>query len=356
MKNFRPFALLFLTLVAAALLGGCATMPATGRVRAARPATYAVIAVDSTGVLSQADFRRIEVGVIQYLLDEGYVQSGEKYVTDVLHADIVFRVRIAWQGKDGGFRVTEVVPSFSGAPPPASYASGGSATYAPAYGDSGWNYDPWWYDDYYGDSWFPYGAFAGILPFAPIYGWNRPHHGMPDHGEHRGPDRDHFHPRDRDGHGRAPDGYARGWNPRWHDASPPGGGPLRPDHDSGHWRPATSGWSRPGPRPAPGDRSRWHYQTPNPDHVTVMPRPDQVRPFRPVGAGRPDHWAARNPAVMDRRPERFEIPAAARAPAPVFSAPARSFSPPPPPPPPPPASAPAARDRDNDSNSHTAQR
>ncbi len=349
MKNSRPIVLLSMSIIAAGLLGGCATMPARRQARMPQPVTYAVIAIDQQGVLSQADFRKIEVGVIQYLLDEGYVRPGEKYVTDVMHADIVFRVRIAWQGKNGGFAVTEVVPSFSGAPASQTYGGGGSAAYAPAYASSPWYYDPWWYDDYYGSSWWPYGVFAGVLPFAPIYGGGHPHHARPDHdrdGPRRG-DRDH----DRDGH--APPGdYAGGWHPRWHGDAPRGVGPLRPDHDSDRWRPTDSNWNRPGPRPPPGERHRWHFQPGNPDHVAATPRPNQARQFRPADVGRSNRWAERGPGVMDRRPERFSMPAAVRAPAPTFSAPARSFSPPPPPP----ASAPPARERNDDSNSRDAKR
>lgn len=350
MKNFRLSAGL-LGVLGLALLSGCATLPRTRRVsRPAPPVTYALMVTDAKGMLSPADFHKVEVGVIQYLLDEGYVRAGEKYVTDVMHADIVFRVRIAWQGTQGGFKVVEVVPSYSAPPPPpGGYAGGGSAHYAPGYAGAGWyggpwwNNDPWWYDDYYGFG--PYDAFGGFYPFVPIYAWNLHRHDRGDHDGHR--DRDPRH------HDRSPDGDGHPGPAWWHHRGGPDSGPPAARWD-GHDRDHNRHAGAPAVSRHPPHSRDWA-------RVPTRRRPLPVSGYRQErDHGRPPPWLRRNPEASR--------PAAVRA----YSPPRRSYSPPPrtytppvrahvapaarPAPPPPPPAAPAARAGDRDSHSRSQQR
>lgn len=322
MKNFRLSAGL-LGVLGLALLGGCAT-PSSRTARAAPPATYAVIAVDSHGVLSAAEFKKVEVGVIQYLLDEGYVRAEDKYVTDVLNAEIVFRVRIAWQGTKGGFTVTQVEPTFS--PRPYAESGGGVSTatgYVPWYAPGGWYDNPWWYGDYYGYNFWPYAGIAGLSAFAPAYfggGFGRR---APDRDLGRRGDRD---PRgrpdlDRRGHVRQPDYYAHSGSHGWNAGHPHPGGAIRNgDHRDGshsrlggavhehHW------WSaRPASVRTGGSHDGAYWRERN--RAFAAHRTD--RSFQPVRASTPGRGYARSyspPARSYSRPARS------------YAAPARSYS------------------------------
>ncbi len=315
-----------------ALLAGCATESMSRTARAAPPATYAVVAVDHQGVLSATEFKKVEVGIIQYLLDDGFVRAEDKYVTDVMDAEIVFRVRIAWQGTKGGYTVTAVEPTFSPRPVAQSGAGGGPATaYAPRYAAGGWYDNPWWYDGYYGPDFWPYAGFAGLSAFGPFYLDGRIGRHDGDRGGHvrsRGLDRDgRDHPDQPSDHhpgsGRSvwspeyphPQPRTGNWNHRWAD-----------EHRSGRDL-------RPGVGPHVIHRWTGHAAS--------------VRP----GGYRSDHPAYLGSGATPKRSWRSYSPAARTYSPPTHAsaaAPARSYSRSSP--------APAERSRDHDANARRPER
>jgi hypothetical protein len=306
------------------LLAGCATESASRSARAAPPATYAVIAFDNQGVLSPDEFKKVEVGVIQYLFDEGYVRAQDKYVSDLLNAEVVFRVRIAWQGAKGGFIVTAVKPTFSPRPYAQSETGGGTATPdVPWYAPGGWYDNPWSYGDYYGPDFWPYAGFAGLSAFAPIYGGR--------HGGHHEPDRDHGRAGDHDRRGRPdrdrwdhgdrpPDYYASSGGPVWNPGGPNAGSESG-NRDGGE---AHERGNRPYGRSHPGDRH----------HISWAGHPASFgsgvsRSYGPVRTSAPARWYARPSRSYSTQARSYSPPPRS------FAAPARSYSQP--------ASAPADR-------------
>jgi hypothetical protein len=122
-------------LYAAFQFTGCASAPAHAA-RTWQPQTYAIVVADDQGVLSQAVFKRVEIAIVQYLIGGGFVRSDERYVGDLMRADVVFRVKIAWQDSAAGsFSVAEIAPSYGNGAPAAV------AVVEPAY-------DPWYYDQW----------------------------------------------------------------------------------------------------------------------------------------------------------------------------------------------------------------
>jgi len=143
--------------------------------------TYAIIAFDDQGVISQTDLTLIRARLAEALIERGYVRRSQILVDDPLRAEIIFRVKVAWIDDGEGFAVTEIVPSY-----------GGGSTYyipAPAYasdypwmGRGSWCYDPWsddWY--YYGCGYYPWGPYTILMPvcpWIPYHGFGR-HHRLP---------------------------------------------------------------------------------------------------------------------------------------------------------------------------------
>jgi len=267
MKRLPLLAPALLTLALALGLTGCTSVPSQSA-QAPGPRSYAIVVADAHGLLSPADLQRIEVGIVQYLFDQGFVRPDQTYIRDVMHADIIFRVQIAWQdAAAGSFSVAEVVPSYAGGAPATEVAAEGPY-YGPDY------YEPWLYGDYYGyDGGYFYGPwspFLGVAPFLPIFGTGHIHRPSPPLAHHP-VDRDHDRNgvRDGDHHEHPPGGYTR-WTPRPGVDSPP----YRADSDS---HPTVPNWG-PGHSPVAGqprpvdrsngtavspDRSGWRNQAGN---------------------------------------------------------------------------------------------
>jgi len=104
MKKPRLIAGILFALAFALLTSACTSAQA-GSTRIRELHTYAIVAVDDQGVLSQAELARIRIGIVQYLTDEGYVRSGQVFTDDVVHAEVVFRVRIVWMDEGKSFAV-----------------------------------------------------------------------------------------------------------------------------------------------------------------------------------------------------------------------------------------------------------
>ena len=80
MKNLRLIAGILSALTFALLISACTSAQA-GYTRIRELRTYAIVAVDDQGVLSQSDLAKIRIGIVQYLTDEGYVHGGERFGT-----------------------------------------------------------------------------------------------------------------------------------------------------------------------------------------------------------------------------------------------------------------------------------
>lgn len=302
--------------LALALLTACTTIPPR-TVRTVPARTYAVVVTDGQGTLSQADFQKVQIGVIQYLTDEGLVQPGDHFTSDLLHADVVFRVRIAWQGTAGGFAVTEVAPSYGGGQGAPAYAT------EPGVAESPWWNDPWYDGDYYGSYDGYFDPFWGFYPFAGIYAWD--HYRSPR--AIKRPPEVHDH----DGHRPTPPrGYTRysprpsdrdGWAGRW-----PADRAHRPENDNDNRH---------------GDRRDWRDRHPDRGHTPVpgaIPRnsstPAAGSRWQPGHQGSGDHLTPRSspPRQYSAPPRQYSAPPAAMRSsspsysAPVHSAPAPSYS------------------------------
>jgi hypothetical protein len=348
---------------------GCTSMPRQ-TARMPEPRTYAIVVADAHGLLAPADLQRVEIGVVQYLLDEGYVRHDQTYIHDVVHADVVFRVQIAWQNAAAGsFTVAEVVPSYSVGTPAGQYAAGaGPDYYGPDYYGPDY-YDPWLYGDAYGYydtyAYGPWGPFLGAAPFLPIFGSGHHHRSGPPLA-HRPPgdDKKGTH------HARPPGEYAR-WSPRWGDRRPPFAGDPAARRTPPVWgqdHPPRSSANPPPHRDRDRDdaatapnRSWWQNRPVNGNRISPAdasaPRP------RPADSGsrsyparsRENNSGYRPPPRPEYSSGRGYSPEPSRnyspPPAPHYSAPAPAASPPPP------AAAPApAQSRDGDRDNHTAQK
>jgi hypothetical protein len=350
MKNLRLIAGILFALAFALLTSACTSAQA-GSTRIRELHTYAIVAVDDQGVLSQADLAKIRIGIVQYLTDEGYVRSGQMFTDDVVHADMVFRVQIAWMDAGKSFAVTEVAPTYGGGGAPVTeYAAVAMEPY------EAWTYDPWIYDNSsYGYYYGPYAPWI-LAPFAPIYVW--------DHHRHPSPPIVH-HPPASNGlpehHQPWQNGYT-GYSPR-----PPQDDdalrhfPVRRTYDPGQddrqAQPPPSTWRARNPdadhRPPPPDATTPRKpDTSHRPHRDAVPadtqrpppsdRPAPTRDAAPAQVRNPDSgrshtpdspsWGSRNSGSADRSPP----------PAREYSQPSPSYSPPPPSSPPPSPSPPPA--------------
>jgi hypothetical protein len=179
MKTLRLVPSVFLALGFALLASGCATNSYSA-VPIRQIQTYAIVAFDDQGVLSQAELDKIRDTLVQFLFDQGYVRIDQQLITDPVIADIVFRIKIAWPATGISIAILGVAPSYSG----GSVYAAAPVTYAPPapWVYDGWSYDPWWYGDYYGSynggySYGPYCPFLTVFPFIPFYGFD--HHRRP---------------------------------------------------------------------------------------------------------------------------------------------------------------------------------
>ncbi len=262
MKNSRVVVGLLAGLALALLTVGCTTYSAQSTMRRARH-TYAIVVADNRGQLSPAEFKKVEIGVVQFLIDEGFVGANDRYTGDLMKADVVFRVKVAWQGKAGGFAVTDVLPSYTAGPEPAEIAGT-----APPYYDN-WYNDPWYGWDSFGGYYGGYDALWGLYPFLPIYGADY----FGSRRVARGPARRGDNDRDHDG--RPAGGYAQEGPHRWYPR-----GPVTWDNDRGG-RPPSSDWrnrDRDADHRGNGaDRSDWHRRPPGPTYQAAGTDPNPQR-------------------------------------------------------------------------------
>jgi hypothetical protein len=363
MKNPRPIAGILFALAFALLTSACTSAQA-GTTRIRELHTYAIVAVDDQGVLSQAELAKIQIGIVQYLTDEGYVRSGQVFTDDVVHADMVFRVHVAWMDAGKSFAVTEVAPTYGGGAPVTEYAEEDSMPYLPSY------YDSWYYDNSYDDYGYFYGPYAPWIfaPFAPIYVWDRHRHpsppivhhppsskGLPE--KHRPPWRNGYTrysprpPQDDDALRHFP--VRRAYDPARDDrqAQPPPSTWRARNPDADH-RPPSSDASTPR-KPDTDHRPQRDSATASAQRPPPNDRPAPSRDAAPAHVRSPDSGSrsssdstsrgSRNSGSADRSPP----------PAREYSQPSPSYSPPPPssPPPsaPPPSSPPPASSSESNS-------
>ncbi|MDD2763624.1 MAG: hypothetical protein PHE83_06580 [Opitutaceae bacterium] len=344
MKNPRPIVGILLILGLVFLAASCISVPA----RAAQPdgrQTYAIIAVDDHGVLTQADQEKIRRSLVQYLTDQGYVQRDQVLTDDVVHADVVFRVMIAWQDAGTRFAITEVVPSYSAAGLPSDYAAESPPPAVP------WSYDNDYYDDgYLGYAYSPFTPYWAFFPFIPYYEF-RHHRSPPPYVNHppppKGPPGKHHPPRWKGHTGYTP------WRPDAGSRPLPGMRPRRPQ------RPPVDG------RRSLPPSSSWHSRTTDSHHRSVPPNSPVSRPLQPDSDHRPPHSTGRppswnqgsnhrppppNPSASNvRNPGSTMRPAPAPSPR-IYSPPVRISSPPassPRPAPPPPVRSNVNSDTDS---------
>jgi hypothetical protein len=181
MKNLRLIACVLCTVVVVLLESGCAsTSPSEAQVRESR--TYAIIAADAQGALSQTELNSIVETLVQFLLDQGYVRSDQILIDDPGRAAVVFRMKIAWNEGRTSFAVVSVA-SGSGservyAEPPPAYATAAPPPEAPL-PDNDWNNDPWRNGDGFGWGYDPYWPVFVGFPFTFYDGFHRHHRPQP---------------------------------------------------------------------------------------------------------------------------------------------------------------------------------
>jgi hypothetical protein len=326
MSNSRFAAGILFALFAAFDFSGCASASAR-TARTWHPATYAIVVADDQGVLPQATFKKIEIAIVQYLIDGGFVRSDQRYVGDLMRADVVFRVRIAWQNAAAtSFTVAEVAPSYAnGAPAPAAVAE-----VEPDYG--AWYDDPWFYGDYYGGYFYgPWGPFLTVAPFLPIYAIDHHRHPFPPVA-HRPPANDKRHE-----HQPFPNGDRAASPPpptnRWRDNNGKQTSPTA-DRTGAHPGPANNSAARQRAPDSTSPSSTWHGRTSGSDapRYSSPPQRNYSSPQRDYSPPQRDYSSHSAPSHS----------------APSYSAPAPSS--------PPPAASSSSSSGDRDSNSRTQQR
>ena len=284
-------------------LAGCVSGPDPyAQVRATR--TFAIVAADDQGVLAPEELANIRIGIVQYLSSQGYLQSDQVYTDDLVHADLVFRVKIAWLNEGAGYAVTEVVPSYGGTTA-TEYPEEPAQAYAPV------PYEPWDYDDdeygYYGYDSGPYAPWL-LAPFLPIFGGDHHHRPSPSI-VHRPPAPNHpgephrpwwlgsgHHLPSRFGGDNPPSIFL----PRRPLPTGPGDHPTPPPL---RWRsPATDADHRPATNPS-GDRPR---NPPSDRRPVSNPSSNRPRPSTsPSGtppSDNPPNWNPRDHRSNDRTP------------------------------------------------------
>jgi hypothetical protein len=378
MKRIRLAAPALLALALAFWSTGC-TAVTSHAARTWQPQTYAIVVADDQGVLSQAVFKRVEIAIVQYLIGGGFVRSDERYVGDLMRADVVFRVKIAWQDSAAGsFSVAEIAPSYgNGAPAAVAVVE---PAYDPWYYDQ-WYYDPWFYGDYYSGYYYgPWSPFLGVAAFLPIYGIDHPRRSLPPVAHRPSTDE-----KRRGRHPAPPNGYTR-YAPRQGETGTP------PNQPPGYRRvPSAPDNTRPA-RPAPTttrrrdndtnrttpspDRSSWRSRPTSPSTPAAPPDTSARRQRNPdsssrssTGHGRDSGSGSRHsPRSSDSAPSSHSGPSPSRdhSPsssqsysAPSYSSPPASSAPSyssPPASSPPPSSSSSGSGGDRDTNSRTTER
>ena len=286
MKNSCLLACVLGVLVIALFESACASASAN-RVPVRELRTYAIIADDDQGTLSQTELPGIADTLVQILLDQGYVRSDQTLVDDPGRAATVFRIKIAWNEGRTSFAVISVAPEPGGASIYAGIAPAYASSVPPPYND--WDYDPWMYDDNFGYAYGPYCPFLTIFPFIPFYGFDhhrrlspliiyRPPDEHRPHSEHRPPAWDRY----------------RHYVPPWQTDNGPRSpllSPRRPGPAAGHERSSAATLRRTNPpldrrsRPqnsSPGQPADRDHRPPTTDSSRTSPRrPPVDNPARP---------------------------------------------------------------------------
>ncbi|MDD3180323.1 MAG: hypothetical protein PHQ04_08220 [Opitutaceae bacterium] len=149
MKRSPLIPSLVIVLFIALLESGCVSHTTES---AREPLTFAIVAVDDTGVLSQAQLKTVENDLIQYLIDTGLAEKDMRFIDDPTRADTVFRVRLvgthAWGAPPA---IAYVSPSYGSR---YSYTPD-SSTYNPIYSPYP-TFPLWPYNYYYNGLGYPY--------------------------------------------------------------------------------------------------------------------------------------------------------------------------------------------------------
>jgi hypothetical protein len=316
MNTPRLFACILCAIAIAAAEAGCVS-ESSRPLPVLQPHTYAIVAVDDQGTLSQTELIRIEDSLVQFLLDQGYVRSTQTLIDDPAGADQVFRFDLSWNQERSSFAIVGVTPGIgegdTPASPPPSYANAGP------WPDDEWSGDPWLHDDGFGYAYGPYCPFLAVLPLFPYYGFDHPRRSSPPIAHH--PPQEH---RPTSGTHQPP--WARNRNdvPTW----TAGSGPRPPLASPG--------------RPPPPPRNQ-RSAPPTRQDATVRPPPSTPQRRERAQLERANLPPAAMPARESAAPARFSPP-----PERSISQPSsRSVSPPP---------APASSSSSSDSKSKPGDR
>jgi hypothetical protein len=311
------------------------------------PATLLIV-VDPSGQLSADELTDRRHGIVSYLVDHGYIRSGDDLVSNSADAEQIIQATLA---DDGSFELN-IYDATQVAHREIYMDPSGNPEYVFYPGDIGYD----------GDGFNPF--YLAIVPVYPI--WHERHWNPHDHGHDRNGYESHRPPPIK--HGPPPQlpHHPPGNNHDQH-PQPPGPG-HKPDDDHGHGGPPDH---KPGPPPPPatnpppsgqqGNRSGQPYpnlppppRQPNNTHPQPPPQPDNHHPQPPPpnGNGKPDnHPPSDQQGNHNGQPQTNQPPPQNPKPAspppsnnkPVNIPPARSAPPPKAPPPPPKAAPPPPR-------------
>jgi hypothetical protein len=254
------------------------------------PATLLIV-IDPSGQLSADDLTERRHGIVSYLVDHGYIRSGDDLVSNSADAEQIIQATLA---DDGSFELN-IYDATHVAHREIFMDPSGNPEYVFYPGDMG----------YYGDGFNPY--YLAIVPIYPI--WHERHWNPHDHGhDHAGyephhpppikhgppPQPPHNHPGDNHDHHPQPPPQ-----PDNHHPQPPGPG-HKPDDDHGHGGPPDhkpglpppQGTKAPPPATPPsgqqGNRSGQPYPYP-PVPPPHQPNNTHPQPPPPNGNGKPDN-------------------------------------------------------------------
>jgi hypothetical protein len=290
--------------IAIAVLGSACTS-ASPRPASVRPVrSYAIVAMDGQGVLSQTELNQVEDSLVQFLLDQGYVRGNQTLLDDPAQADALFRIKIAWNSVRTSFAIVDVAPSYNDAPataglPPVDATEVPPPAYTeetpPPDGDV--PYDPWPYDEESGYAYGPYWAFMPFFYFGPYGGFE--HHRRPWPPVVGRPPRDHRPPRE---HRPPSDHRPPRWThygfdgPSWHSV-----GGSTPTLVSSHRNRPSSGHKGSSPQAAP--ILRGNGTVPNNSGMQHQDNP----PTRPANPGF-GHLQTPDPGRRQLGPSRSDLP------------------------------------------------
>jgi hypothetical protein len=292
------------------------------------PATLLIV-IDPSGQLSADDLTERRHGIVSYLVDHGYIRSGDDLVANSADAEQIIQATLA---DDGTFEL-EIYDATHVAHREIDMDPSGNPEYVFYPGDVGYD----------GDGFAPY--YLAIVPIYPI--WHERHWNPHDHGhDHAGyephrpppikhgppPQPPHHPPGDNHDHQPQPPPQPDNRHPQPppqsdnHHPQPPGPG-HKPDEQPGHGGPPDhkpgppppTGAKPPLPAPPPSGQQGNHNGQPQ----TNQPAPQNPKPASPPPSGN-------KPANMP--PAKAAPPPAKASPPPKATPPAPRPAPPPPPP------------------------